>query len=883
MTTALPTFATFWRCALQVNPASYHGAYRGQDHGLDESAYNQALLAQCQALGVRVVGVADHGSVARVDALRQVLAAQGIVVFPGFEVAANDKAHFVCLFAEDTSAQQLERYLGCLRLLGPQDGVGPSALSSQQLIDEVVGLGGFVYAAHCTSDSGLLKLRQHHVWQNPKLRAAQIPGSVDDLTGVEDDFYRKAILNKLPAYQREHPMAVINAKDVARPEDLAHPSASCWVKMTRPTFAAFKQAFLDPASRVRLQSEQPAVKPSALHVLRISGGYLDGVEARLSGHLDTVVGGRGTGKSTLIECLRFALDVPPKGRQALNQHLAIVKENLTGARVEVELSAFAQHGRRYLVSRRHGEAPIVSDAQGQVSILLPRDLLPQIDIYGQNEIYELAQDDRDHLRLLERFLPSQARDTQALDAVRRRLQDNATQLTQALQDADALQAQLQQLPKLQEQLSSYDALGLQEKLAQVPLLERERQLETRVQEDLARVKEAVNTLEEALPDPAFLSDKALETLPNAAALRGLREVLAGLRTGMAALAAQAQALVQAHDTQLATARSTWVNAQASVQAQIDQALRSVPAAAGRTGAQIGAEYQRLQHSIERIRPLATRADTYAQLLGTLQQERRNLLAELSDLGHARQHALEQAIKRLNRQLEGRLRLKLLPQGDRAALKTFLLDCKLEGVGEKRLAWVDDLPELSPAMLDQAIEAGIGTLRVDWGLTDLVANALTQLPPSKRLALQALELAHKVVIELNVAHDDAPAVFRPLHKLSTGQQCTALLHLLLLDNRDPLVMDQPEDNLDNAFIAERIVRELRQAKTQRQFLFATHNANIPVFGDAEWIGVFSATEAQASLAPEAQGSIDVPQIRDAVANLLEGGKAAFMQRKAKYEF
>jgi ABC-type lipoprotein export system ATPase subunit len=45
------------------------------------------------------------------------------------------------------------------------------------------------------------------------------------------------------------------------------------------------------------------------------------------------------------------------------------------------------------------------------------------------------------------------------------------------------------------------------------------------------------------------------------------------------------------------------------------------------------------------------------------------------------------------------------------------------------------------------------------------------------------------------------------------------------------MDQPEDNLDNAFIADRIVRELRQAKTQRQFIFATHNANIPVFGDA----------------------------------------------------
>ncbi|MCK2122940.1 hypothetical protein Xbuh_15245 [Xanthomonas axonopodis pv. bauhiniae] len=108
-------------------------------------------------------------------------------------------------------------------------------------------------------------------------------------------------------------------------------------------------------------------------------------------------------------------------------------------------------------------------------------------------------------------------------------------------------------------------------------------------------------------------------------------------------------------------------------------------------------------------------------------------------------------------------------------------------------------------------------------------------------------------------------------------------MLLLENVDPLIMDQPEDNLDNAFIAERIVTELRSAKTSRQFLFSTHNANIPVFGDAEWIGVFTAAENLGCLGLEAQGSIDVPMIRDQVASILEGGRDAFIQRKEKYEF
>jgi hypothetical protein len=104
-------------------------------------------------------------------------------------------------------------------------------------------------------------------------------------------------------------------------------------------------------------------------------------------------------------------------------------------------------------------------------------------------------------------------------------------------------------------------------------------------------------------------------------------------------------------------------------------------------------------------------------------------------------------------------------------------------------------------------------------------------------------------------------------------------LLLLDNLDPLIIDQPEDNLDNAFIADHIVSELRTSKTKRQFIFATHNANIPVFGDAEWIGVLHEEEGHARL--EASGSIDAPDVKELAANILEGGKEAFTRRREKY--
>ncbi|MCY4462043.1 MAG: ATPase, partial [Albidovulum sp.] len=268
------------------------------------------------------------------------------------------------------------------------------------------------------------------------------------------------------------------------------------------------------------------------------------------------------------------------------------------------------------------------------------------------------------------------------------------------------------------------------------------------------------------------------------------------------------------------------------------------------------------------------------LVEELEQVRRNLLGEISDVRSARTTAKQKAVRRLNKRLAGKLRISIVPDGLRQPLRQFLQ--RLPGVGERKTEWVDKAEELTVLGLVAAIREGRDALLgKPWGLTSGVAETLVRMTAAQVYGLEAIDLEDLVGLELNVSHTSDR--YRALNRLSTGQQCTAILHLLLLDNPDPLVMDQPEDNLDNAFIAERIVQELRTAKTERQFLFATHNANIPVFGDAEWIGVCSASDDRAEMPINEQGSIDIPAIRDRVANILEGGKEAFMQRKEKYGF
>jgi len=156
-----------------------------------------------------------------------------------------------------------------------------------------------------------------------------------------------------------------------------------------------------------------------------------------------------------------------------------------------------------------------------------------------------------------------------------------------------------------------------------------------------------------------------------------------------------------------------------------------------------------------------------------------------------------------------------------------------------------------------------------------------------MRVEELDLAPTTTVELNVSPEGQPASWQALDALSTGQKATAVLLLLLLESDSPLVVDQPEDDLDNRFITDGVVPKMRQEKRRRQFVFATHNANIPVLGDAEMIaGLSAAGEAgggRAEIPARHMSSIDSRAVRELVEELLEGGKAAFEMRRQKYGF
>ena len=156
-----------------------------------------------------------------------------------------------------------------------------------------------------------------------------------------------------------------------------------------------------------------------------------------------------------------------------------------------------------------------------------------------------------------------------------------------------------------------------------------------------------------------------------------------------------------------------------------------------------------------------------------------------------------------------------------------------------------------------------------------------------MRIEELDLPPTTAIRLNTAPVVEPPSWQTLDELSTGQKATAVLLLLLLESPSPLIVDQPEDDLDNRFITEGVVPGMRAEKQRRQFVFSTHNANIPVLGDAElMVGLTASGEAErghARIASEHVGSIDDRPVRELVEEILEGGKDAFERRRRKYGF
>jgi ABC-type lipoprotein export system ATPase subunit len=614
--------------------------------------------------------------------------------------------------------------------------------------------------------------------------------------------------------------------------------------------------------------------------IKVTGGFLSGLDLEFHNELNTVIGSRGSGKSTVVENIRHGLNVMPgrEGDPLRRRVTSMIEKNLAGGRVE--LTVETKDGMIYTVNRSAGEEATIMNSDG---VPLPPSVSVNhifgASVYSQNQIEGIAENPRYQLDLIDGFeVDKLAAVSQRVNDVRHHLESNSARIHPLVIEKQNLEGSLCQLDSVVEKLKAFDALTGQnteeinrahalkalrgrEVMALNHSIEKAKSYADGFRPWLGRLSEAVV--------PFFTQD--IMTGPNAAYLsKAVNDAHGCIAQAETALAAAVAAMDNA--TNKLAEQKVWLDL---VHVDQESQFRSI----------VEKQQQDLAKSAERAQlekqhnELLFRQRRLAEVISeirALEIERSEMRAKLSEVRDERFAIRHSVAERLNARLNPAIRIRVAQSADQDDYRIFLETAlKDAGIQHKRVA-ASLSSEISPDELADLVRANdAANLAPRGGINPQQAVAvireLASLP--RLLELQIVDMNEVPTIELC---DNG--IYKDSGNLSTGQKCTAILPILLLEGNTPLIIDQPEDNLDNRFVYDTIVAALKSVKSMRQLIFVTHNPNIPVLGDAARVIVMQSDGMSGSV--KTLGDVD--GCRAEIVDLLEGGKEAFDKRKAKYD-
>lgn len=891
--------ANYLLCDLHVHSPDDEGYTTPDDvdisseEGKDEfaSRFVESALEQ----GLEVVGITDHNSVKWIDRLREAARGTKLTIFPGFEISANagkEGIHLVCLFDPDTTQEKLNDIITQLGLPrgDRQHEDGDYKVCDEDLNDTISLIkqyGGLPIAAHMDSNSGILNSMggelRINAWKNDNLLAGELPRSRHEYD--EDTFVGRVIQNSAENYERERPIAIIHSSDSRALSELG--SESTYIKLSSKSIEGLKQAFLDWESRVRHSDNLPDDEFSKLIAARWTGGFLDGLSIRFNENLNCLIGGKGTGKSTVLETIRYAFNKKPDNKEIRSDHESIVDEVFrAGSEIEILVERHEPDLNRYLIKRAHNEDPVVyrwdddCNERGEaLRDLTPTDILPGLEIYGQKEILELSRDSSIQVNLLKWFIGKEQQDefSRTEDSIQKSLRRNASKIEKIREDIEDLEGKQENLSRLRERKRQYDEMGLQERLKTKRSTIKEESFFDRAESELSALEQAIDEFEDDDFYITFLEDEDLSELPHGDILDKLLDHFVALEETFDSAVEDMRSDVSDTEAKISELEGEWVDQKEDIEEDIQEKLRELD----KDDIDVD-DYLDIERKIAELKPQVEKKEGLEDDIDELQTEREDLLDQLEENRRSYFQKLDDAATRINDELEGIIRIEITYRGDTAEYQQELSDLK-SGARKNQLEDLVNHADFTPRRFAQASREGVSELSNRFGIRESTArNLIDECSEEELFRLECVRIPPSITIEFNVGAS-GDQQFKPTQELSVGQRCTAILLLILLHNPYPLLVDQPEDDLDNSFVYSEVVERLRSEKERRQFVISTHDANIPVLGDAELIQVLEARSGSLMIDECIYGSIDNKKMKEPVETILEGGREAFRRRKEKYGF
>jgi len=887
--------ARFFKCDLQMQ-TPFDRSWREDDTrlGLGDSEERKrevvrGYLERCHDSGLEVIAITDHnfarGSshpfISLLLELNEGIAATRgrapLIIFPGFEMEADvgKGAHVLCLFEPGTALAIVDSRVTACGLPPDRrfkDGGEPH--SSTHHLSEVLDRvqlnssnPGIVICPHAISNKGILSNNEIEIWlqqeefTNSDLLCLELPKPPDQLSPN----FRRLLGSGPdcdPAWRRTRPIACVLSSDCYRLTPKGPDQANyigfrhTWIKMSSPSIEALRQAFLDHESRIRYGVQRPEDNYDHPRISSVSvegATFYKADRIWLSPSLNCVIGSRGAGKSTLLDYLRWAFDrlrvgdLPERLRSEIDDRISQTLPS--GAKIVVRFVQSEVPFELTCAQTIDGPVRIIKDLRSgeEMSGLAVRELLP-VRVLSQREIDQSVDvSDRTALsRLLDDFISvdlaglSQIEtelraEVKSLDSTIQTKEQGQTLLPQYLSTELDIEARISRLEAVKEPLKRWTRVESTNSYVNG--------LQALIETTIDRLSAEVKRIADPKPIPGT------EGADSVAALLRAKTV-----TALVALRSQLEAAIDAFRS-------------AALEANADSVAEKKSVVSNSWNYQFGKEKQEYEKLRKELEQKGDRPQDYLDLLSRLEEtkqalaalhedenalsllraQRSDRLAQLrscwTDQTGLRRKKAQQLMEALRPQVGDRplVEISVEHQGDsNEAVRLWTLKSKdLRRISDidiatlfEKLQETADPDACLPLHAIQFVRAEDARKKLTSWLSERKASAFLEFySPSVLSELEMTRVPDRVTY--TVYREDG-ALVGPIEKVSAGQKGLAFLHLLLASGEAPILVDTPEEGLDNEGVFTDLVPIFRRKKETRQIFVITHNANIPVNADAELI-------------------------------------------------
>ncbi|MGE2229208.1 TrlF family AAA-like ATPase (plasmid) [Escherichia coli] len=827
--------------------------------------YVSALKAAHVGMGV----ITNHNKFdpGEFKALRRAARREGIGLLPGVELSVNDGqagVHTLVVFADDwfinpQQTNHIESFLTAT-FAGVDNFENENARSTENITQTIQRLDRyerdyFIVFAHVEADNGL--------W------GGLSPGRIGEL--FDNDLVRRRVTGfqkvmthdlrvKIQGVLGARYPAEVQGCDAKTLDHIGARKVASYLKLGDYSFDAVRFALQDFPHRVG--PEKPALLHSHIRQIAFEGaGSLGGTVVKLSPELNTLIGIRGSGKSSILEGIRYALDIPFGEKASDRDYKENLVSNLLKSGGKITVDAVCRHGRAYQITRIFGQEPqVIFDGQARHGVALRETVLHKPVYFGQKDLSNTgAGFEHD---LIEKLVGER------LAAVRNKIRQQNEVVLDRLREYRRLKTTGETLSEWQAKerdaqfrLRFYAQHGMEEKLAHQTTFGRDERylssttaratladsLQEGIRETLDELKQEQK--HESAHNQADIDDYSAGYERLTAHLDSLNTIVDGARRLLKELDTKQQAFLE---KKLALTEEF---------AEIERGLAEELRLAGVENAD-PADFLKLKAGLElaeqKIAEL-TRAESSQALL---EKSLTEALSQLYELWVEEYQEIEAVLAGIS---QAGSPLKIVPSfaNDKKAMQAILKEAftgsRLRESTYQTVA--DAFRDFGELWLNRDKIPGIIS-----GSAETFSEYLEQLIES----LISWQIPNTYSIEFRGT---------PLEQHSLGQRASALmLFVLNQQDNDVVIIDQPEDDLDNQTIYDDVIKIIRAMKPRTQFIFATHNANIPVLGDAENV---CACEYSDGKIQAAGGGVDASSVQQHIISVMEGGREAFERRREVY--